>query len=63
MQLATERREQARLAAAVGADQADLVSRVQRQIRAVEKDLRAARQRQVGDPDHRRLNRARTRSR
>ncbi len=51
VELAPQQREQARLAAAVGADQADLVPGVHREIRAFEQALRAAREREVGDAD------------
>ena len=49
VQLAADQREEARLAAAVGADEADLVARVDGQRRAFEQALRAAGERQVGD--------------
>ncbi len=52
VQFAEDQREQARLAAAVRADQADPVSGVDRQARAVEQALGAACQNEVADADH-----------
>jgi hypothetical protein len=51
-ELAADGREQARLAAAVGADQADLVPRVHAEVRALEQPPRAAAQRQVRNAQH-----------
>ena len=52
MQLAAQQREEARLAAAVGADEADLLSGVDGQVGAVEQALGAARENEVGDAQH-----------
>ncbi len=49
VQLAQKEREQARLAAAVGSDEADLVPGVHREVRAFEESLRAARKREIRD--------------
>ena len=51
-ELAANRREQARLARAVRADEADLVPVVHRQRRVVEQALRPAGQREIRDPQH-----------
>jgi hypothetical protein len=52
VQLVPQQREQARLAAAVRADQADLVARRDRERDAVEQQLVAAAERDVGDAQH-----------
>ena len=51
-ELVADGREQARLAAAVGADEAELVARVHGQVRAFEEPTGAARQREVRDAKH-----------
>ena len=58
VQLAGQQREQARLAAAVRADQPDLVPGVHGEDRAFEQALRAAGEREVRKPDHGRKSRA-----
>jgi hypothetical protein len=50
--LAAQQREQARLAAAVGPDDADAMPRVHGHRRAFEQAVRAAREREVVEPDH-----------
>ena len=52
MQLAPNEREEARFAAAVRSDEADLVPGVDRQVRAVEQPLRAAGEDEVGETQH-----------
>ena len=52
MQPVGEQREQAGLAGAVAADQADLLARLQRHVGALQHDLGAAAQRQVAQRDH-----------
>ena len=52
VELAAQQREQARLAAAVRADEADAVARVHGQRGAIEQAQRAAGERQVGESDH-----------
>ncbi len=51
-ELLADRGEEARLAAAVGADQPELVSGVDRQVGAFEQALGAPRQREIGDAHH-----------
>ena len=51
--LAAQQREQAGLAAAVGADDADFLPRMHRQRRAFEQPSRAAGKGQIGDSNHR----------
>jgi hypothetical protein len=52
-EVTAQRREQARLAAAVRADEPDLVTGVHRQARVFEQAPRAAREREVRDANHR----------
>ena len=51
-ELAADQREQARLAAAVGADQPDLVAGMDREVGAVEQALCAAGEREIGYAQH-----------
>jgi hypothetical protein len=53
MQFAAQQREQARLAGAVGTDQADLVAGIERDVRGFEQHLGAAPERDLGKTYHR----------
>ena len=53
VQLAAQEREEARLAGAVGADEADLLAGIQREIGGFEQNLGPAYERELGEANHR----------
>jgi hypothetical protein len=53
VRVAEDQREEARLAAAVRSDESSLVARMNGEVRAFQQPLRAARESEVGEPQHR----------